>query len=94
MLSVGSATKNAVGMTDDDKVLEAAIAAELADRVATYGGLHAYARDFEVDRRNMDKYLKGARTPSLPQLLRHLSNLQVTPAEFFDSVNKRVEVGE
>ena len=88
MISVGSANENAVGMTDE--MLEAAIAAELSDRVAAYGGLHAYARDFGVDRRNMDKYLKGVRTPSLPQLLRHLSNLGVNPGEFFESVNKRV----
>lgn len=92
-LSVGSGEKNAVGMTDDEK-LEAAIAAELAERVETYGGLHAYSRDFGVDRRNMDKYLKNVRTPTLPQLLKHLSNLKVAPGDFFDSVNERVELGE
>ena len=88
MISVGSGTENAVGMTDE--MLEAAIAAELAHRVEVYGGINAYTSAFEVDKRNFARYLKGTRTPTLPQLLRHLSNMGVNPGEFFESVNKRV----
>jgi hypothetical protein len=93
MLSVGSAAGNAVGMTDDE-TLEQAIAAELAARVDAFGGINAYTSAYNLDKRNFGRYLVGKRTPTLPQLMRHLANLNVEPGDFFDSVNKRVEVSE
>lgn len=73
-----------VGISDQE-----AIIAELNYRVEQFGGLTAYVNaNPDVDRRNFHKYLKG-RVPELTQLLRHLRNLNVKPADFFASVDAR-----
>ena len=78
----------------DDEAIERAIAEEFADRIQTYGGLNAYCRDFNIDKRNFSRYLKEKRTPTLPKLMQHLANMGVPYGEFFDSVNERVLKGE
>lgn len=72
-------------MTDEE-----AIAAELSARVEAYGGINKYCRDFEVDKRNFARYLKGTRMPASDVLMRHIRNLGVPFGEFYDSVNERV----
>lgn len=84
MIAVGSGTVSAVGMTDDE-----ALAAELAARIEAYGGLNAYCRDFDVDKRNFARYLKGSRVPGTPQLMQILRNLGVPFGEFFESADRR-----
>lgn len=89
VITVGSDTLADEGPLDDE-VVEQAIALELAARIELYGGLTAYCRDFDLDRRNTARYLTGRRTPTLPQLMRHLANLNVGYADFFASVDERV----
>lgn len=74
-----------VSMTDAE-----AVSAEFVHRVELYGGRDAYCADFDLDRRNFNKYLKG-RLPDTPTLLKHLRNLGVNPAEFFEAVVARTE---
>lgn len=65
-----------------------AITAELNERVAAYGGINAYCRDFDLDKRNFNRYLTG-RQMQTPELMRHLRNMGVPIGEFMESAVAR-----
>jgi hypothetical protein len=100
MISVGSGTVGAVSAIDDEQY-DWAISAEIAARVEAYGGLNAYCRDFNLDKRNFSKHIRGRKlggrmVPSVPRtkaLMGHIQNFGITPNEFFDSVNERIDRG-
>lgn len=77
------ATLTRVPMTDAE-----AITAELNERVAAYGGINAYCRDFDLDKRNFNRYLTG-RQMQTPELMRHLRNMGVPIGEFMESAVAR-----
>jgi hypothetical protein len=95
MNSVGSSAVGAVGISDE--AYEQAIAAEFAARVDAYGGVTRYCDDFGYDRRNFSRYLRGRKLkgrmvpnlPPTPALLKHVSNMGVSSADFFQSVDER-----
>lgn len=101
MVSFGSGTVDPMSM-DDAERYDWAITRELSDRVDKYGGMNAFSRDFGYDKRNLGKHLHGRSRdgkvqPSIPRtrlLMTYLTNLGVTPDDFFNSVNARFDRGE
>jgi hypothetical protein len=90
-----------VGMTDDD--FNWAISAEITAQVAAYGGVNAYCRDHNYDKRNFSRYLHGRKdragiirpsVPDLPELLRIIASFGITPNDFFEAANSRLDAAE
>jgi hypothetical protein len=80
-------TVEAMGMTDEE-----AIAVELQARIEAYGGINAYCRDFDLDKRNVARFIKEG-APKLKPLMAHIRNLGVDPTEFFASADDRARRG-
>lgn len=85
-----AATIIGVPMTDPEPPMTdaEAITAELNARVEAYGGVNAYCRDYDLDKRNFNRYLKG-RQMQTPELMRHLRNMGVSVPEFMESAIAR-----
>lgn len=74
-------------MTDEE-----AIAAELKARIMAYGGYSVYARDFDLDKSNVIRFIREG-APKLKPLMMHIRNLGVDPVEFFASADARARRG-